>query len=332
MFDYFCIFTTGGVVLWYKAFVELKFDLINQLIKDIMIEEKTAKNQFIFKDNIIKWKIANDLNLVFTVVYKEVLHLTHIDELLEMISTEFIKKIVPNLEVDNGLYMTLPTYFDKHFMQIQLKWEAKTQDLKSPKKMRTFNESKKAKKNNPSAGISKSTDSDSKAEKPGIEETAVDETQGGEGDSKLSSEELARKKLASRYKKSNTIKKKEPEKVEESKSKSKEGRFWGFKDKITDEDKKRIDRSKTVSEDSKFEEALRRYGPDEGDSDPDYWESDEEDKEVENKGGLFSRFTSKIKSFTGNKEITEDDIDPIMKVFSDGLMEKNVAQEIAVSL
>ena len=337
MFDYFCIFTTGGVVLWYKAFVELNFDLINQLIKDIMIEEKTAKNQFIFRDNIIKWKVANDINMVFTVVYKEVLHLTYVDELLDMIQAEFVKKVVPNLEIENGLYISLPTTFDKIFIQIQQKWESKTQELKSPKKMRTFTESKKAKKNNPSAGVGSSTNTDSKPSSTKGEEEKPEEN--AEDESKMTSEEIARKNLADKFKKkkSNTMKKKDEDKKKDTENKDdskkgKEGRFWGYKDKITDEDMKRIDRSKASNEENKLEAAMKKYGTEGEGSEEEYWESDEEDKEIENKGGLFARFTSTIKSFTGNKEITEDDIDPIMKVFSDGLMEKNVAQEIAVSL
>jgi len=43
MFDFVCIFTTGGVVLWYKAFGDLKFPLLNMLIKNILLEEKTSQ-------------------------------------------------------------------------------------------------------------------------------------------------------------------------------------------------------------------------------------------------------------------------------------------------
>lgn len=42
MFEFVCIFTTGGIVLWYKAFGDLKLDLLNIFIKNILLEEKTA--------------------------------------------------------------------------------------------------------------------------------------------------------------------------------------------------------------------------------------------------------------------------------------------------
>lgn len=46
MFEFICIFTTGGVVLWYKAFADLKLDILNVFIRNILLEEKTAKHQY----------------------------------------------------------------------------------------------------------------------------------------------------------------------------------------------------------------------------------------------------------------------------------------------
>jgi len=73
MFDFVCIFTTGGVVLWCKAFVDMKLDLLNLFIKSILLEEKTSKTQFNFADYVLKWKVQNDLKLVFAIIYKEIL-------------------------------------------------------------------------------------------------------------------------------------------------------------------------------------------------------------------------------------------------------------------
>lgn len=61
------------------------------------------------------------------------------------------------------------------------------------------------------------------------------------------------------------------------------------------------------------------------------------DEEVEQKsqkaaGGLFSRLTNTLKNYIGNKELTEEDLKPIMKSFVDLLTEKNVAKEIAENL
>ena len=40
MLDIACVFTTGGVILFYKAFVTLKFDPIDLFIKNVLVEEK----------------------------------------------------------------------------------------------------------------------------------------------------------------------------------------------------------------------------------------------------------------------------------------------------
>ena len=44
MFDYVCIFTTGGVLLWSKAFYGANFniELINILIKSMLLENTSS--------------------------------------------------------------------------------------------------------------------------------------------------------------------------------------------------------------------------------------------------------------------------------------------------
>lgn len=65
----------------------------------------------------------------------------------------------------------------------------------------------------------------------------------------------------------------------------------------------------------------------------------DEEKEEETKtpsktkgGGLFARLTSKIQEFTGNKEMNEETLIPVLKDFGERLMAKNVAHECALAL
>ena len=100
MIDYACIFTTGGVVLWCKAFCDTSFklDIVNMFIKTVLLDEKTAgKNSYSFQDNILRFKLQSDLKIVFAIVYKEILQLTMIDDLLDMIKFDFVNKILPKL-------------------------------------------------------------------------------------------------------------------------------------------------------------------------------------------------------------------------------------------
>ena len=82
MFDYVCIFTTGGVLLWSKAFYATNFniELINIFIKSMLLENtQSVKKQFSHQDYMLKWQIDQKLNVVFTVVYKEILQLAFVD-------------------------------------------------------------------------------------------------------------------------------------------------------------------------------------------------------------------------------------------------------------
>ena len=78
---------------------------------------------------MLKWKIQNDLKLVFTIIYKEILQLAFIDELLDMIRYEFVTKIYPQIKKQGDVYMDLPTNFDSHFANIWQRWELKAKEL-----------------------------------------------------------------------------------------------------------------------------------------------------------------------------------------------------------
>ena len=128
MFDYACIFTTGGVVLWCKAFYDtgVKLDLVNHLIKDVLLDDKNvAKSSYSYNDSILRWKVMPDVKIVFAIVYKEILQLTLIDEFLEMLKYDFQQKVLPKLLINNGVVQTLPQGYDQRFEQIMQAWEQK---------------------------------------------------------------------------------------------------------------------------------------------------------------------------------------------------------------
>ena len=161
MLDYACIFTTGGVVLWCKAFCEtnFKYDIVNMFIKNVLLDDKTInKNSYSFNDNILKWKMLPDLKIVFAIVYKEILQLTMIDDLLEMMKFDFENKVWPKLNIRSGVVMTLPPQYQIRFQEIMMAWEKQKQEQTNMNKsgttvggtpihkMRTFGESNKSKK------------------------------------------------------------------------------------------------------------------------------------------------------------------------------------------
>ena len=126
MIDYAFIFTTGGVVLWCKAFCDTSFklDIANMFIKTVLLDDKSIhKNTYNHQDNILRWKMQEDLNVVFAIVYKEILQLTMIDDLLEMIKFDFTQNIWPQLDIKGDIIHTLPPNYDQRFNQILIQWE-----------------------------------------------------------------------------------------------------------------------------------------------------------------------------------------------------------------
>ena len=82
--------------------------------------------------------MQSELKLVFLIMYKEILQIAFIDELLDILRYEFVTKVYPTLFVENNVFHTLPNNFDKQFEIIWKKWELKTKELQGPKQMKKF--------------------------------------------------------------------------------------------------------------------------------------------------------------------------------------------------
>jgi len=77
MLDQFEILSTSGVVLWSKTYVPVGAGVVNSLIKDIFIEERSAtafddsgaaqKPTYRKEGYTLKWTTAKDLGLIFVV-------------------------------------------------------------------------------------------------------------------------------------------------------------------------------------------------------------------------------------------------------------------------
>lgn len=89
MIDFFCIFTTTGLVLWSKTFCEVVGQPVNKLIKNVLLAERTNERQFFDGQYVLKWSLNNDLGVVFVVVYQRVLQLPYIDDLLASVKRTF---------------------------------------------------------------------------------------------------------------------------------------------------------------------------------------------------------------------------------------------------
>ncbi|KAF7908314.1 uncharacterized protein EAF01_004069 [Botrytis porri] len=128
MLDTFEILTTSGVVLWSKQFSPVSPAVINSLITNVFIEERTlpgagvaddisAANNPPFKhdQHTLKWTTCKELGLIFVVVYRSLLHLSWIDKLVDNVKTIFVDLYGDQLRKPHTTVVECP--FDEYFDQ-----------------------------------------------------------------------------------------------------------------------------------------------------------------------------------------------------------------------
>ncbi|TKA78515.1 hypothetical protein B0A55_01981 [Friedmanniomyces simplex] len=98
MLDAFEILTTSGIVLWRRHYAPLSSNVIDSLVRDVFIEEKQksggAENSApsYKKDRYtLRWTSAKDVGLVFVAVYRSLLHLSWVENLLAAVRGLFTK-------------------------------------------------------------------------------------------------------------------------------------------------------------------------------------------------------------------------------------------------
>ena len=67
MIDLFSIFTKGGILLFKSAKEEKKIEVVNELIKNVLMESRESGNNTILANYKLHWRFSNELDLVFVV-------------------------------------------------------------------------------------------------------------------------------------------------------------------------------------------------------------------------------------------------------------------------
>jgi signal recognition particle receptor subunit alpha len=117
MLDLFTIITKGGFVLFQKTFTPINGSPVQDLIKNVLIEERAGTDSYSKDNYALKWTFANENDLVFVVAYQKILQLTYIDELLETMKRMFIS----NFEGVDDDYTSFGPVFDKVLAQVEEK-------------------------------------------------------------------------------------------------------------------------------------------------------------------------------------------------------------------
>ncbi|KAK6105911.1 SRP54-type protein GTPase domain family protein [Brugia pahangi] len=149
MIELFTIFSKGGIVLWcFQEGGQLFTDSINQLIREVLMQERGNTTVFKHNDLTIKYKLDNEFELVFIVVYQSAIQLAYTDQLLSDVHKKF-RDMYKNVLSDNKLLFSSTFRTFRQFNDVfqRLYREAQILSTKQPDKvMRKFEESEKSKK------------------------------------------------------------------------------------------------------------------------------------------------------------------------------------------
>ncbi|TVY43019.1 Signal recognition particle receptor subunit alpha-like protein [Lachnellula occidentalis] len=128
MLDTFEILTTSGVVLWSRSYSAISPAIINSLITNVFIEERTLPGAGIADDisaannppykydqHTLKWTTVKELGLIFVAVYRSLLHLSWIDKLVDNIKTIFVDLYGDQLKKPHTTIVEC--HFDEYFDQ-----------------------------------------------------------------------------------------------------------------------------------------------------------------------------------------------------------------------
>ena len=237
---------------------------------------------------------------------------------------DFITNQLPSLNHSDNIFYSLPNNdeYNKTFIKLLNKWENYCKnEVENKKNINNINFQK------------------SKTVIPGTETSTSNLKNNVLGNSQSSNPtpmpNIGGQNFVLRRKNPNVNNNNSNKKKDSKKSKNKkEGRVWDDpKQKVDAKTMKTLDKSETKEEDiNKANENFKIQFL--GEAEPDNLNEanfDDIDKN-QKKSGIFSKFTSALKNYIGNKVLTEDDLKPVMDELINLLMEKNVAKEIAENL
>ncbi|KAG0207993.1 hypothetical protein BGX28_000937 [Mortierella sp. GBA30] len=346
MLDFFTIATKGGLVLWSKAYGSAQSSPINNLIQEVLIEERSS-TQIYYKDNYaIKWTFLNDLDLIFIAVYPKALGLTYIDILLQAVSSQFNDRYgeriarkasgIPQLkDWDVQFEALLQTIEDQDALSRKSKQPRKFEQTVGYTNTLAYAKAKPEDTKDSSKAALLDEDEFRRNVEMLKKKTASPRMGGRKG--KGAKSPVASPTIGS----------------DETKKKAKEGRKWDGK--ISAKDAKSLDYSNSESSEVVKAEHLvdqsgmGQLGKDgtynvadlEASEDDESYSDDESEGEYTKisarslqakKPAAASGLMSFFKNMTGQKEMTDESLEPIMSKMKEHLINKNVAADIAQHL
>lgn len=315
MLEELLIFTRGGLILWAlsgSGGAAVKASPIDALIRSCLLEDRSADGTGASQDGkrAFKWAFHNGLGLVFVAVYRRVLRLLYVDDLLAAVRAEFARIYHPKRTNYDG--------FSDVFRQLHLEAQARAEEMNKSKQAPI--ESRPAPPPSVSHDVDSNVPGDSGGNAGGRKQDGSDGDSGkdeysGEPEPKdggafnLSMLQFLRDKFI--HSKNTDTKKNKPDK----------------KGRQKDHDKEPSHKKLDFSDPAERGKVTDHVAVKEGLSKMD---KDEQVGDVSKAKGWFSSVFQSIAA--GNSVIGKSDLQPAVKALKDRLMTKNVAEEIAEKL
>jgi len=353
MIELFTIFGKGGLVLWYfSEGSELFKSAVNDLISNVLLQERNVAS-FNHEGMTVKYKLDNELDIVILVVYQSIIQLSYADKLLTEVQLRF-RDLYKNVLEEGRYYSAGPKVFNgfnNEFNRILNSMKSLANTPGEVKKPRSYQESEKSKKTVASM-VETAADRAKKAEKekevvkkPAPQkspETSPPNSPYSGRSTAQSEEDEEILRNRENFIKKQTKGKPKAEKSSNSdgnQKKGKQARSWGFGGKVDSASLNFADdndpsEAKENEEDVKFVEqqrqAVGKCAGEVKDLEVEEFEVNDEDDEEDNIQQTQSKgWFSSLKSLVGNKQLTAEDIAPILEKLEITLTGKNVAAEPA---
>uniref|UniRef100_A0A673FZQ5 SRP54-type proteins GTP-binding domain-containing protein n=1 Tax=Sinocyclocheilus rhinocerous TaxID=307959 RepID=A0A673FZQ5_9TELE len=312
MLDFFAIFSKGGIVLWCfqgAGVAESFTGPVNALIRSVILQERSGNNSFTHNALSLKYKLDNEFELVFVVGFQKILTLTYVDKFIDDVQLHFRDRYKNELEQRGALKFLLNNFeFGDDFHRLLREAEGSSK-AKASVSMRTFNESQKSQKTVKSMIETKDGD---KSKEQGGKKSKNAKKEGEKCERRLIKETTYESQWLFRsYSKS----------PKPQKPKGKMKRVWDMSGKSFGE----LDYSGTNGDNSS----------DAQNQDPDATAEPVSSPLLlltKTKKGGFGGMFGMLKGLVGSKNLTQEDMEPVLDKMRDHLITKNVAAEIASQL
>eukprot|EP00760_Papus_ankaliazontas_P018379 PhM_4_TR17471/c0_g1_i1/m.33041/K13431/SRPR; signal recognition particle receptor subunit alpha len=91
MIDEFAVISLGGLVLWKKNFKPVEGNPINELIRNVVLEERVSEDAtYMTRDYRVRFVLVNEFELIFVVIMQRMLQILCAEKLLNKVRDSFV--------------------------------------------------------------------------------------------------------------------------------------------------------------------------------------------------------------------------------------------------